>query len=791
MADINLNFNEKELVRAAKELQKAAKSIEQAFKKVGGAAKSDADSLKKVATAAKKVATEKKKLTAIEREELRQKNALATVNAKLALANSKDNQQLIQKQALLRKVNTQLRTGGKNTASWSKALGSFQFKFNALGNIASSVASTISRSLNRAMRDAIRIVKDFDQAMADVKAITGATGKQFEALSKSAQQLGRTTRFTATEVARLQKEYAKLGFTTEEILNAQAATLALASATNTELPRAAEVVGITIKQFGLGAEETQRVVDVMAKSFTTSALDMEKFAESMKMVGPIASKAGYTLEQTTARLAQLADAGIQGTMGGTALRQIFLEMAKGGKDLGERLKALSMEELGLAEATQEVQKRAAAALLVLVDSVDTVDEYTESLNRAAGASQEMADIQLDTLAGSLDLVKSAWEGMVLAMLNTEENMSGIKWALGGIIDLLNTLALKAESGLNFAEAFTITKAIKETEQFAYKLQESRKELDFMVGGFSKVGGWMKELGKDLWNEMFPKATADVVETSFEDLINKLPEIANVMKEINFDEFDLDLFGNEEAYQKGIDNLEEYKRKLEELQEKRREAADADASATKTAEDEKAFAIQEGFAIAADAAKTFSDIFENQKQRELSAVGDNEKKRAEIEAKYLKKQKTLAIASAIMNGAMAIQKIQGQAGVFSVPLIIASAALTATQVGIIASQKFAKGGIDIKGPSHARGGIAAEIEGGESVINRRSTSKYKGLLDAINQDDQVRIQDALNRDRKIIIGGGGDPYNKKMYELMKETHNYGEDKEFYYKQVGNTIYKTKK
>jgi hypothetical protein len=135
----------------------------------------------------------------------------------------------------------------------------------------------------------------------------------------------------------------------------------------------------------------------------------------MKMVGPIAKNAGYTLEETTARIAQLADAGIQGTMGGTALRQIFLEMSIAGKDVGERIAQLSMEQLGLAEASDEVKKRAAAALLVLADGVGTVDDYTEALVNANGAAKEMADVQIDTLKGQLVILESAWARLVLAM----------------------------------------------------------------------------------------------------------------------------------------------------------------------------------------------------------------------------------------------------------------------------------------------------------------------------------------------------------------------------------------
>ena len=94
-----------------------------------------------------------------------------------------------------------------------------------------------------------------------------------KALSQDAKRLGASTRFTATQVSKLQKEYAKLGFSQKQILNLTKATLELATATNTDLARAAEVVGNTLRAFSLDASETQRVVDVMAKSFNESSLE--------------------------------------------------------------------------------------------------------------------------------------------------------------------------------------------------------------------------------------------------------------------------------------------------------------------------------------------------------------------------------------------------------------------------------------------------------------------------------------------------------------------------------------
>ena len=160
----------------------------------------------------------------------------------------------------------------------------------SFGKMAAGVLGAVAafKQINQIVANSLRAFRDFEFQMAKVKAITGANRTEFLQLSKSAQELGRSTFFTAQQVAELQTNYGKLGFTTQEILDAQEATLQLATATDSDLARAAIVAGSAVRGFGLDASETQRVVDVMAVAFTSSALDIEKFQTSMTKVAPIA-----------------------------------------------------------------------------------------------------------------------------------------------------------------------------------------------------------------------------------------------------------------------------------------------------------------------------------------------------------------------------------------------------------------------------------------------------------------------------------------------------------------------
>ena len=130
--------------------------------------------------------------------------------------------------------------------------------FNKLTvGIVAAVASF--RQINRIVSTAIKSFRDFEFQMAKVKAITGASTSDFLKLSKTAEDLGRSTFFTAQQVAELQTNFGKLGFSTKEILKAQKATLLLATATDTDLARAAIVAGAAVRGFGLDASETGRV----------------------------------------------------------------------------------------------------------------------------------------------------------------------------------------------------------------------------------------------------------------------------------------------------------------------------------------------------------------------------------------------------------------------------------------------------------------------------------------------------------------------------------------------------
>ena len=301
---------------------------------------------------------------------------------------------------------------------------------NTFKSAAVAIAAAFAvRAITGSVKAVISSFAEFEAQMAAVKAISGATTEQFQTLERTALKLGASTVFTATEVGKLQEEFARLGFTVEEIDAATVSTLNLAAATGESLANSAQIAGSTLRAFNLDAEQTQRVTDVMAASFTNSALNLERFKESMKFVAPVARATGFTIEETSSLLMQLADNGLTGSIAGNALKNVFLKLGdansklakklggpvQGIPQLAEAMRKLSAEGFSATEAVDLLDKRSAPAFLALIKNIDGLESGVNILNNAEGAINKMAAIRLDTLQGDFTILKSATEGLSIAL----------------------------------------------------------------------------------------------------------------------------------------------------------------------------------------------------------------------------------------------------------------------------------------------------------------------------------------------------------------------------------------
>lgn len=167
----------------------------------------------------------------------------------------------------------------------------------------------------------------FSDQMQILRAVSGATADEMERLVAQARGLGKTTSFSPQEVGAGQVELARGGFSPQEIEDSTSSILSLAKATNTDLAVAGNTGIRIVRGFNLEASEMGHVVDVVAATVNGSAQVIEDYADAIKLVGSIASETGTSLEEASAIIGLLADNGIKGTLAGTGLRRILLNLA--------------------------------------------------------------------------------------------------------------------------------------------------------------------------------------------------------------------------------------------------------------------------------------------------------------------------------------------------------------------------------------------------------------------------------------------------------------------------------
>jgi len=282
-------------------------------------------------------------------------------------------------------------------------------------------------------RQAIEFVKttssEFEATLSKVKAVTKPTGDEFAALTAKARELGRATVFTASESGQAFVEMGKLGFKVNEILTSTGDVLNIAAAAGKGLAESSETIIQTLNQYELQAEDTKNVTDLMAKAFTSTALDFDKFRESIKYVGTSAHQMDIGLEQTTALLGVLADRGIDASMAGTSLNMAFTQLAdpssrinKIFKNIGaeietvtDKMRILGSANIDVGTAFEFLDVRAARALNILIKNIDEADNLTASFNLLDDDAKKMADTMIDNVAGASKILEAAQQDLAIEM----------------------------------------------------------------------------------------------------------------------------------------------------------------------------------------------------------------------------------------------------------------------------------------------------------------------------------------------------------------------------------------
>ena len=284
----------------------------------------------------------------------------------------------------------------------------------------------------RQLTGSAKTLREFEQANANLSTILGVTRDEMKALTDSALSLGRTTEYTARQVTELQTELAKLGFGQGSIIAMQKSVLQFATAVGANLADAASVAGSALRAFNLTSADTDDVLATLAVATNKSALSFDRIQQSIGTVFPVANAFGLTLKDTTALLGALANAGFDASSAATATRNIILKLAdsngKLAKSLGGPAKTfdqiidglIQLRKAGtdLNDALEMTDKRSVAAFSALLSGAESARELRQSLEDVSGELERIQSERLNTVEGSTKLLKSAWEGLTLAMQNS-------------------------------------------------------------------------------------------------------------------------------------------------------------------------------------------------------------------------------------------------------------------------------------------------------------------------------------------------------------------------------------
>ncbi len=307
----------------------------------------------------------------------------------------------------------------------------------------------------RGVARAFQKIVDFEQANVNLSTIIGKNVKDIEALTYSAMELGRTTEYSASQVTLLQTELAKLGFKEGAIMQMQESVLHFATAIGTTLPEAAAMAGATLRMFGLDAKDTADTLGVLVQGANNSALSFSYYQTAMATVGPVAKTFGFSLRDTVALLGTLANAGFDSSSAATATRNILLNLAdSSGKlavalgkpvstfpELMSGLRQLKVQGVDLNTTLELTDKRSVSAFNTFLDGADAALALRDSLEDVNGVLKNTAEERINTVEGSVKLLQSAWEGLILSFKESAGPIkSVIDWLtrmVEGLTELIN------------------------------------------------------------------------------------------------------------------------------------------------------------------------------------------------------------------------------------------------------------------------------------------------------------------------------------------------------------------
>ncbi|RLC97583.1 MAG: phage tail tape measure protein, partial [Chloroflexi bacterium] len=312
--------------------------------------------------------------------------------------------------------------------------------------VATAAIVAVGKAID-AVFGAIDTFRDFERSISNLSAITGATGDDLDYLSDSAKRLGAVTTLSASQVSEAFKLVASAKPDLLENVSALTAvteaTITLAEAAGIELPEAADALGNALNQFGLGAEEASRFINVLAAGSKFGAANIVDLSASLRDVGVVAASAGLSIEETVGALEVLGAAGLKAGRAGTGLRNVILKLQK------EGIESLNPAVVGLTTALQNLagEGRSTTDLIkvfgletitvaqALLNGADAAGELTEKVT-GTNTATEQAEINTDNLDGAIKRLASAYENLELKILESNTALKAfVDYIATGLLDL--------------------------------------------------------------------------------------------------------------------------------------------------------------------------------------------------------------------------------------------------------------------------------------------------------------------------------------------------------------------
>ena len=313
---------------------------------------------------------------------------------------------------------------------------------------------------------AVKTAADFDSAMSQVAAVSGATGKDFDALRNKAREMGAKTKFSATEAAEAMNYMAMAGWKTEDMLSGIEGIMNLAAASGEDLATTSDIVTDALTAFGLSAKDSGHFADILAAASSNANTNVSMMGETFKYCAPIAGALGFSAEDTAEAIGLMANAGIKSSQAGTALRTIMNNLAGdvkiSGKAIGDVTIATtnadgSMRDLSdiladcrsafgnlteseKAQAAESlVGKNAMSGFLALMNAGEgDIDKLSSAIDNCDGSAEKMAMTMQDNLAGQFTILKSQLQELAISFGDIlMPAIRSIVSKLQGFVDKLN------------------------------------------------------------------------------------------------------------------------------------------------------------------------------------------------------------------------------------------------------------------------------------------------------------------------------------------------------------------